>query len=62
MAKNAPDSPWHVTPNEKRHRKNVMLTLPEDVLERLTKQADARGLSRSKVVEALIMAAPIREK
>lgn len=62
MAKNAPDSPWLVTPQAKRHRKNIMLTLPEDVIERLTKQAGARGVSRSLVVEALILAAPIRER
>lgn len=61
MGRNAKDSEWFSTPNAARNRKRFEVTLPEDALARLDKIADARGVSRSVVVETLIMAAPIRE-
>jgi hypothetical protein len=61
MGRNAKDTVWASTPNELRNRKRLEVTLPPEALERLEKQATARGFSRSEVLEALIMAAPIRE-
>lgn len=42
------------TPAIKRHRRNVMMTLPPDVLERLDAIAAAQGMSRSRCVEWLV--------
>jgi metal-responsive CopG/Arc/MetJ family transcriptional regulator len=61
VGRNAKESEWYSTPNAARNRKRFEMTLPEAALERLDKMADARGVSRSAVVESLIMAAPIRE-
>lgn len=60
MGRNAKDTVWASTSNELRKRKRFEVTLPPSALERLDRQAEARGVSRSKVVEDLIMAAPIR--
>jgi ribosomal protein L20 len=60
MGRNAKDTVWASTSNALRKRKRFEVTLPEEALARLEKQADERGVSRSQVIEALIMAAPIR--
>ena len=59
MAGNPKDSAWRVTGNDRRKRKNVMLTLPPEALERLEELAAARGVSRSMLVEQLVMAAAV---
>jgi hypothetical protein len=61
MAGNPKDSQWYSTPREKRARKGIEVTLPDEALNRLERMAKARKVSRSQVVEALIMAAPIRD-
>lgn len=61
MAGNPKDSPWYSTPRTERRRKGIEVTLPDEALERLERLARARKLSRSAVIEALIMEAPIRE-
>ena len=60
MGRNAKDSEWYSTPRAARTRKGIEVTLPDAALERLEKIATARGVSRSQVVEALVMAAPLR--
>lgn len=57
---NQKDSPWYSTPKNARKRKPLGITLSDEAQERLEKQAKARQCSRSQVVEALVMAAPIR--
>lgn len=57
---NPKDSLWYSTPSTARKRKPFTITLTEEARERLEKQAKARGISRSQVLEALVMAAPIR--
>lgn len=57
---NPKDSQWYSTPANARKRKPFTITLSDEAQERLEKQAKARGLSRSKAIEAMIMAAPIR--
>ena len=57
---NAKDSPWYSTPASARKRKPFTITLSEEAKERLEKQAKARGIPRSQVLEELVMAAPIR--
>lgn len=57
---NPKDSQWYSTPAEARKRKPFTITMSEEAKERLEKQAKARKCSRSQVVEALVMAAPIR--
>lgn len=57
---NQKDSPWYSTPAGARKRKPFTITMSEEAKERLEKQAKARKCSRSQVVEALVMAAPIR--
>lgn len=61
MAGNPKESEWRVTSNDRRNRKNVMLTLPPETLERLAKIAKARGVSRSQVVEDLVSEAPLKK-
>lgn len=52
---NPVDSPWYSTPRAARHRKSLQVTLPPEALEALEQIADDRGVSRSVVLEALIM-------
>ena len=54
------DTQWYSTPKAARKRKPIGITLSDEAQERLEKQAKARGVSRSQVIEALVMAAPIR--
>lgn len=54
---NPADSPWYSTPDDARGRPSVKLTLPREVLEKLERLASLRGMSRSAVVESLILAA-----
>ena len=51
---------WFSTPEERRRRKSIELTLSEEARERLDKMARARKASRSAVVDELVMEAPIR--
>ncbi len=60
MAGNPKDSEWYSTPKSKRRRKGIEVTLPDEALERLNALADQHGVSRSAMVEALIMASPLR--
>ena len=57
---NPKDSQWYSTPKAARKRKPFTITMSEEAQARLEKQAKARGLSRSQVLEALVMASPIR--
>lgn len=57
---NPKDSQWYSTPAGARKRKPFTITLSDEAKARLEKQARARGVSRSQVLEALVMAAPIR--
>lgn len=59
MPGNPKDSEWYSTPKERRKRKGIEVTLPDEVRDRLDALADARGLSRSAVIEQLVMAAPL---
>jgi len=47
------------TPNEARKRPMVMITLSPEALEHLDELAAARGLSRSRAVEALVLRAKV---
>ncbi len=49
------ESGWDRVPREMRHRKPIALTLSEPALEKLERMAEARGESRSQVVDGLIM-------
>ena len=57
---------WFDTPEERRHRKHVHLTLPPDVIAMLTQLAKAKSkelgkrVSRSEIVEDLIRRARLR--
>ena len=51
---------WFSTPEDRRRRKSIELTLSEEARERLDKMARARKASRSAVVDELVMEAPIR--
>lgn len=53
MSKNAD---WATTPNLRRKRRMVTITLGEVARARLDQAAEERGVSRSALVEALIMA------
>jgi len=57
---NPKESPWYSTPVSARKRKPIGITLSDEAQVRLEKMAKARKVSRSQVVEALVMAAPIR--
>lgn len=54
------ETKWYSTPRAARKRKPIGITLSDEAQERLEKQAKARGISRSQVVEELVLAAPIR--
>lgn len=54
------ETKWYSTPTADRKRKPIGITLSDEARERLEKQAKARGLSRSQVIEAFVLAAPIR--
>jgi metal-responsive CopG/Arc/MetJ family transcriptional regulator len=60
MAGNPKDSEWYSTPKDKRKRKGIEVTLPDEVRERLDALSDQHNVSRSQMVERLIMAAPLR--
>ncbi len=60
MTEKQKETQWYSTPKEARKRKPIGITLSDEARERLEKQAKARKTSCSKVVEALVMAAPIR--
>ncbi len=47
-------SAWYSTPNAKRRRKGVELTLSDEAREKLKRLAKKRGVSMSAVVEELI--------
>lgn len=61
MGRNAKDSEWYSTPRTARKRKGIEVTLSDDALGRLEKMAKARGVSRSQVIDELVMSAPIRD-
>lgn len=60
MPPNHKESQWYSTPAGARKRKPFTITMSEEAKERLDKMAKARGVSRSQVLEALVMATPIR--
>jgi hypothetical protein len=47
--------PWRATPEDQRRRRHVNLTLPPEVVAELDRMADAEGVSRSVVVERLVL-------
>lgn len=60
MPGNPKDSKWSSTPQHMRKRKLAGFTLSEEAQARLAKLADRHGLSKSQMVEALIMGSPLR--
>lgn len=54
MTGNPKASAWYSTPNAKRKRKGIELTLPDDVRAKLERLSKKRGQSRSEVVSELI--------
>ena len=60
MTGNPKGSDWYSTPRTERKRKGMQLTLSDEAVERLEKLAERRKTSKSKVVEELVMAAPLR--
>jgi len=57
-----PSSEWYSTPQEKRHRPVLSVTLSPGALDALARLAAKRTESRSAVVESLILAAARRLK
>jgi DNA-binding TFAR19-related protein (PDSD5 family) len=57
-----PSSEWYATPQEKRHRPVVSVTLSPEALDALARLAAKRTESRSAVIESLILAAARRLK
>lgn len=51
----APDDPWRSTPEAARHRRHVNLTLSREALVELDRRSVADGVSRSVLVERLVM-------
>ena len=60
MTKRQKDSEWFSTPETRRRRKSIELTLADETLERLDRMAKARKTSRSAVIDQLVKDAPIR--
>ena len=54
------ESEWFSTPEDRRRRKSIELTLSEATLDRLEKMSRARKVSRSVVIDELVTEAPIR--
>jgi hypothetical protein len=48
---------WTSTPNERRNRKRIELTLPEETIDALEELAALGGESKSSVVERLVFEA-----
>lgn len=59
MAGNPKKSAWYATPQEARTRKMVAVTLSDAARERLEKLARKRSMSKSELVETLIMEASL---
>ncbi len=57
MTGNPKASAWYSTPNAKRRRKGVEVTLSDEARAKLKRLARKRGTSMSGVVEALILEA-----
>lgn len=57
---NPKDSKWRITSQAARTRKLVSLTLSDEARERLAKLAEKHEMSKSELVETLIMEAPLR--
>jgi predicted DNA-binding protein len=60
MPGNPKDSPWYSTPRSERKKKGTELMLSDEARERLEKLAKKHGVSKSEMVEQLIMEAPLR--
>jgi hypothetical protein len=60
MSGNPKSSEWYSTPRGKRARKGVEVMLSDEARERLGRMAKARKVSRSAVVEELVMGAPLK--
>ena len=60
MAGNPKSSEWYSTPKDKRKRKGIEVTLSDEARERLDALADQHNVSRSVMVEQLIVSAPLR--
>lgn len=60
MTGNPEDSKWYVTPQKKRRRKLVTVTLSDEARERLEKMSKAWKVSKSQVIEELILKSAIR--
>jgi hypothetical protein len=60
MPANPKDSPWYSTPVGARKRKPIGVTLSPEAHDRLERMAKARKLSRSAVIEELVMSTHIR--
>lgn len=57
-----PDSEWYSTPQDKRSRPKVGVTLSPEAVEALARLSERRGESKSVVIESLILAAARRLK
>ena len=53
----AKDSPWYSTPASARKRKPLGITLSPAALKRIKQLAETKQLSRSQIIEELIMSA-----
>ncbi len=56
MTGNPKTSKWRSTPNKNRKRRGIQLTLSPAATEALTRLAKLGGMSRSKLVELLVLA------
>ena len=60
MPSNPKESQWYSTPKAARQRKPIGITLSDEARDRLDRMSKARKVSRSQVVEDLIMETNIR--
>ena len=60
MPANPKDSPWYSTPVGARKRKPIGVTLSPEAHDRLERMAKSRKMSRSAVIEELVMTTNIR--
>ena len=62
MPSNPKESKWYSTPKAARQRKPIGITLSDEARDRLDRMAKARKLSRSEIIEEMIMTTHIRAR